>query len=139
MGLQSAGNSVFTKRHGLAHKRITVNGNFIGYSYNITGNGYGGPQNLFGSTTADASYVYAVPHGDAYNLQIDTNGVQTLNNFVFDCVVTLTGTCKVLPVINPSSFTPMTVGIREFNMRVTQLTAGTGIGLDSASGPWSNL
>jgi hypothetical protein len=138
MGLQSAGNSVFTKRHGLAHKRMTVNGNYIGYSYNITGNGYGGPQNLFGSTTADASYVYAIPYGDAYNLQIDTNGALTSNNFVFDCVVTLTGTCKVLPVINPSNVTTMTVGIREFNMRVTQLTAGTGIGLDSASGPWSN-
>ena len=139
MGLQSAANSVFTKRHGLAYKRYANNSAGIGYSYNITGNGYGGPQNLFGSTTADQSYVYA-QHGynDAANLYIDTLANNLLNNFVFDCVVTLTGTCKVLPVLGPSVAAMGNVTIREFNMRVTQLTAGTGIGLDSASGPWSN-
>jgi hypothetical protein len=138
MGLQSAGNSVFSKRHGLAYKRLTTFANFIGYGYNITGNGYGlGATNIFGTTRSDETYVYAVPYGDAYNLYIDPNGTNTLNNFIFDCVVTLTGTCKVLPVINPSSAT-ITVGIREFNMRVTQLTAGTGLGLASASGPWSD-
>jgi hypothetical protein len=139
MGLQSAGNSVFSKRHGLAYNRFTTNGNFIGYGYNITGNGYGlGATNIFGTTRSDETYVYAIPYGDIYNLHIYPNGTNTLNNFIFDCVVTLTGTCKVLPVINPSNVTTMTVGIREFNMRVTQLTAGTGLGLASASGPWSD-
>ena len=139
LGLFSSGNPVFNKRHGLAYKRHTINGNYIGYSYNITGNGYGGAQNIFGSTTADQSYVYAFAYSDQYNLYIDPNGSLALNNFLFDCVVTLTGNAKVFPVVNPQVSAMSNIDIREFNMRVTQLTTGTGVGLVTASGPWSNL
>ena len=139
LGLFSSGNPVFNKRHGLAYKRHTLNGNYIGYSYNITGNGYGGAQNIFGSTTADQSYVYAFAYSDQYNLYIDPNGSLALNNFLFDCVVTLTGNAKVFPVVNPQVSAMSNIDIREFNMRVTQLTTGTGVGLVTASGPWSNL
>ena len=139
LGLFSSGNPVFNKRHGLAYKRHTINGNYIGYSYNITGNGYGGAQNIFGSTTADQSYVYAIAYGDSYNLYIDPNGSLALNNFLFDCVVTLTGNAKVFPVVNPQVSAMSNIDIREFNMRVTQLTTGTGVGLVTASGPWSDL
>ncbi len=141
LGIFSSGNAVFGKRHGLAHKRFTTSGSLIGYSFNIDGNGYAGTQNFYGPQT-DQTYVFAVPHeSDQTNLYINSNpnvADTPLNNFLFDCIVTLTGNAKVFPVVGPSLITTMTVGVREFNMRVTQLTTGAGLGLDSASGPWSN-
>jgi len=141
LGIFSSGNAVFGKRHGLAHKRFTTSGSLIGYSFNIDGNGYAGTQNFYGPQT-DQTYVFAVPHeSDQTNLYINSNpnvAATPLNNFLFDCIVTLTGNAKVFPVVGPSLITTMTVGVREFNMRVTQLTTGDGQGLAFASGPWSN-
>jgi hypothetical protein len=139
LGLFSSGNPVFSKRHGLAYKRLVYNQYYIDHSFNITGSGYGfGTSNLFGTSRVDESYVYA--SGTSTNgLYIDVNSTNVLNNFIFESVVTLTGNAKVFPVVNPSAAAMSNIDVREFNMRVTQLATGTGVGLGSASGPWSNL
>jgi hypothetical protein len=138
LGLFSSGNPVFNKRHGLAYKRYGVNNYYIDYSYNITGSGYNlGTTNIFGTTRADESFVYASGASSNHGLYIDQNSANLLNNFLFDCTVTLTGNAKVFPVVNPV-IAMTNIVIREFNMQVTQLTTGTGLGLSSASGPWSN-
>lgn len=139
LGIFSSGNSVFSKRHGLAYKRWVANSSTVGYGFNITGSGYNsGSVNIFGTNRSDETYVYGNPYGDASSLYIDTNHANYLNNFIFDCVVTLTGNAKVFPVVNPSAAAMGNIIIREFNMQITQLTTGTGVGLASASGPWSN-
>jgi len=143
-GLFSSGNAVFGKRHGLAYKRHSTNQFQINYSQNIENNGFGyGATNIFNTTNADGSYVFAAPFGGTYgtaNLYMDVSGSDPfllLNNFVFECVVTMTGNAKVFPVINAVDRATV-FQLREFNMQVTQLTTGTGLGLASASGPWSN-
>lgn len=136
-----ASNPVFTHRHGLAYKRHSTTGTAMNYSRNIMGTGPGG---IFGF--ADASFVYALPFGggdkgqdNLYIMTGDANGNnEFLNNFIFECVVTMNGNAKVFPVVNSVSNNNVTVLVREFNMQVTQLTTGTGLGLASASGPWSN-
>jgi hypothetical protein len=139
MGLFSSGNAVFNKRHGLAYQRFDMAGSLIGYGSNINGSGYSlGTTNLFGTTMVDQTYVYSGPSADGYSLYIHTNAPTKLNNFLFDCVVTLTGNAKVFPVLNLHTAPIGNITIREFNMRVTQLTTGAGLGLTSASGPWSN-
>jgi hypothetical protein len=120
----------FTNRFGLAEKRYYTNGaNANGSSFNITG-------------TNSVASVFATGTTDAESLVIDTSSstdVRFLGNFIFDCTVTITGLTKVQPYcrfvdnIAAEAFTGT-----QFNMRVTQLTTGTGLGLDSASGPWSN-
>lgn len=124
------GNSTnFTHRFGLAEKRYYTYGtNTNGYSYNITGSN-------------STSSVFGVGTSDIDSITIDTVAdANRINNFVFDCVVTVTGLTKVRPYcrfienIPAEAFTGT-----QFNMRVTQLTTGTGIGLSSASGPWSDV
>lgn len=140
LGLFSSGNPVFNKRHGLAYKRYGVSNLYSDFSFNITGSGYGyGATNIFGTTRADESYVFASGGASFYGLYIDANSTNLLNNFLFESVVTLTGNAKIFPVVSPSAAAMNSIQIREFNMRVTQLTTGTGVGLGSASGPWSNL
>jgi len=139
----AASNPVFTHRHGLAYKRHSTTGTAMNYSRNIMGTGPGG---LYG--WADASYVYGAPMGggspdrgfdNLYIMPGDANGsTEFLNNFIFESVVTMTGNAKVFPVVNSVSNNNVTVLVREFNMQVTQLTTGAGLGLASASGPWSN-
>jgi hypothetical protein len=139
LGLFSSGNTpVFNKRHGLAYKRY--NG-AIGYSYNITGSGYGyGATNIFGTSRADETYVFSSGNQSSSNgLQIDgPSSTDNLNNFLFESVVTLTGFTKVFPVISPTSATGF-VNVREFNMQITPLATGTGLGTASAAGPWSTI
>jgi hypothetical protein len=136
-----ASNPVFTHRHGLVYQRHSTTGSAINYSRNIMGTGPGG---LFGF--ADASFVYGTPMGAGTfgqaNLYINTGDAngnnEFLNNFIFDCVVTMAANAKVFPVLNFFDKNNVTVLVREFNMQVTQLTTGDGQGLAFASGPWSN-
>jgi len=143
LGLFASGTPSFTKRHGLAYQRHSTTSPLVLYGTNINGFGYGyGSTNIFGTTNADGAYVFATPIGGTYgvaSLYINTDSINSiLNNFVFDCVVTLVHNTKVFPVVNPS-YQPMSnIVINEFNMQITQLTTGTGLGLASASGPWSN-
>jgi hypothetical protein len=121
----------FTHRFGLAEKRYYTNSsNANGSSFNITG-------------TDAVSAVFATGTTDVDSLVIDTSSVSDiryLNNFIFDCVVTITGATKVRPYLRfVDNITAEAVTGTQFNMRVTQLTTGTGVGLSSASGPWSDL
>lgn len=124
----------FTHRFGLVEKRhYTYSYPSIGRSYNITG-----------LNSTSAVFGYGVGGGNLESLTIDNGPYNSdqnyINNFVFDCVVTITGLTKVRPYcrfiddISAEAFTGT-----QFNMRVTQLTTGTGIGLSSASGPWSDV
>jgi hypothetical protein len=60
-----------------------------------------------------------------------------LHNFIFESVVTMSGNSKVFPAVNALSPVSSVI-IRQFHMQVTQLATGAGVGLASASGPWSN-
>jgi hypothetical protein len=122
----------FTNRFGLVEKRYYPYGTTTnGYSYNITG------------TNSVASVFASGFASSVESLVIDEYGTTSdagyLNNFIFDCTVTITGLTKVQPYcrftqnIAAEAFTGT-----QFSMRVTQLTTGTGVGLASASGPWSN-
>jgi hypothetical protein len=138
-----ASNAVLTKRHGLVYQRFSTNQSAINYSRNIMGFGYGASQSqiLF----PDQQYVYGVPLGGTFgtaNLYVNTGDAngnnELLNNFVFECVVSLSANSKVFPVVNAVYTNNWTVLIREFNMQVTQLTTGNVVSAASASGPWSD-
>jgi hypothetical protein len=122
----------FTQRFGLAEKRYYTNStNANGSSFNITGTG--SVQSVFATGTTDEdSLVIDI---------ISSTNQRYLGNFLFDCVVTITGLTKIRPYcrfvdnISPAEAFTGT----QFNMRIVQLTTGTGVGLVSASGPWSDL
>ena len=121
--------TAFTHRFGLVEKRHDAAASSNRPSFNITG-------------TDSVASVFASGNTDANSLVIDTSSasdVRYLGNFVFDCVVTITGATKVRPYFRfVENIAAEAVTGTQFNMRVTQLTTGTGIGLTSASGPWSD-
>jgi hypothetical protein len=122
--------TTFTHRFGLAEKRsYTYSNTTNGFSFNITG-------------TDSVASIFATGVNSFESLVIDnsaTTDINYLNNFIFDCVVTITGATKVRPYFRfVDNITPEAVTGTQFNMRITQLTTGTGIGLTSASGPWSD-
>jgi hypothetical protein len=122
----------FTHRFAIGEKRNYINGpNTVGYSYSSWGN----------ITPSASVFVYGT--GGLESMTIDASGTTVdggfLSNFIFDCTVTITGLTKVQPYcrFNQNIAAEAFTGTHFF-MRVTQLTTGTGHGLASASGPWSN-
>ena len=128
--------SSFTQKFGVASKLV--------YAYNSS---YENSYSRIISGDAASSAVFQSGAGGTYSdgdLGIDfSSDDKFLKYFTFDCVVTITGRTKVQPFfrINPAESTMTTteaVTGTQFNMRITQLTTGTGVGLGSASGPWSD-
>lgn len=136
LGITGNQNS-FTQKLGVVSKLV--------YSYNgYYENAYS--RIISGDTASSAVFQSgANPTYIEGDLGIDTStDDKFLKYFTFDCVVTITGRTKVQPFfrINPTeTMTPSTEAVTgsQFNMRITQLTTGTGVGLASASGPWSDL
>lgn len=121
--------SNFTNRFGLVEKRHYTNSYpSIGFSLNITG-----------SNPVSAVFGSGVNVAESLTISLDGGEARLLNNFVFDCVVTITGLTKVRPYFRfVDNVTAEAVTGTQFNMQITQLTTGTGFGLLSASGPWSD-
>jgi hypothetical protein len=135
MGITGNANN-FTQRLGLVSKSVYAYTSFYENAFSRLITGDSSTSAVFQSG-ANATYT----DGD---LGIDSSVDSKFNKyFTFDCVVTITGLTKVQPFfrINPGETmpTPEAVTGSQFNMRVTQLTTGTGLGLSSASGPWSNV
>ena len=131
--------SNFTQRLGLVTKNNNayINTAYFENAFSRAITGDTASSSVFQS---GAGTTYA--HGD---LGIDSEtDDRYLKYFTFDCVVTITGRTKVQPFfrINPAETmtSPTTEAVTgtQFNMRITQLTTGTGVGLGSASGPWSD-
>lgn len=129
--------SSFTQKFGVASKLVYAYNSFYESSYSRI---------ISGDVASSA--VFQSGAGGTYtdgDLGIDSSSDDKfLKYFTFDCVVTITGRTKVQPFfrINPAETmtSPTTEAVTgtQFNMRITQLTTGTGVGLGSASGPWSD-
>jgi len=135
LGITGSANN-FTQKFGVASKLTYAYYSYYENSYSRIISGDTASSAVFQSG-ANATYT----EGDL-GIDISTDD-KFLKYFTFDCVVTITGNTKVQPFfrINPgetSMTTTESVTGTQFNMRVTQLTTGTGVGLASASGPWSN-
>lgn len=130
--------SSFTQKFGVASKLV----------YAFTNSSYENSYSRIISGDVASSAVFQSGGNGTYSegdLGIDVSSDDRfLKYFTFDCVVTITGRTKVQPFfrINPAETmtSPTTEAVTgtQFNMRITQLTTGTGVGLDSASGPWSD-
>lgn len=138
LGITGNQNS-FTQKFGTASKLV--------YAYGGTTYFENAYSRIISGDVA-SSAVFQSGAGGTYSdgdLGIDSSSDDKfLKYFTFDCVVTITGRTKVQPFfrINPAESTMTTteaVTGTQFNMRITQLTTGTGVGLGSASGPWSDL
>ena len=135
LGITGSANN-FTQKFGVASKLTYAYYSYYENSYSRIISGDTASSAVFQSG-ANATYA----EGDL-GIDISTDD-RFLKYFTFDCVVTINGNTKVQPFfrINPgetSMTTTESVTGTQFNMRVTQLTTGTGVGLASASGPWSN-